>query len=425
MALDPSSADPCSLLNAANYTTLFIRNNTTPEVAYPLIVNSGPLITYSSALNASSTQDVANPLTGINLTNPILANPSTTSTFRLIQFLSGGGVAAANPSVNYSTLQSLALRTALTAPCESIVDTYIVGAAGLNKGAAYTYSTTAAPKISDTEFWVPADANTDGSIIAAPTSLLGKLIKKGYLLSQAQIYNSSQLAAGAPPTSGTESLVYLYRVEQGTTALSSDQTTMKNTLEATNLRFFGAFMAEYCFYRTRYDWLLNQYFTISAQKTAANGGAGATLYTTPTAGTAPYKLFGTGIPLPATSTTSNLLQSDYLIGLAYQMACLNTRMTDMRNLLNKINTYYNAVFVLIQNNINSASVGGGNAALTATITALQSSADTANKYLTQQDFSKKVMEYNSEKNRYSNILLGLYAFLNIAALATVFHLARS
>ena len=425
MALDPSSADPCSLLNAANYTTLFIRNNTTPEVAYPLIVNSGPLITYSSALNASSTLDTANPLTGINLTNPILANPSTTSTFRLIQFLSGGGVAAANPSVNYSTLQSLALRTAVTVPCESIVDTYIVGAAGLAKGADYTYSTTAAPKISDTEFWAPADANTDGSIIASPSSLLGKLIKKGYLLSQAQIYNSSQLAAGAPPTSGTESLVYLYRVEQGTTALSSAQTTMKNTLEATNLRFFGAFMAEYCFYRTRYDWLLNQYFTISALKTAANGGAGASLYTTPTAGTAPYKLFGTGIPLPATSTTSNLTQSDYLTGLAYQMACLNTRMTDMRTLLNKINTYYNAVFLLIQNNVNSASVGGGNAALTATITALQSSADTANKYLTQQDFSKKVMEYNSEKNRYSNILLGLYAFLNIAALATVFHLARS
>jgi hypothetical protein len=107
------------------------------------------------------------------------------------------------------------------------------------------------------------------------------------------------------------------------------------------------------------------------------------------------------------------------------MACLNTRMTDMRNLLAAINTYYNGVFTLIQTNINSGDVPGGNAALTATIASLQGSADTANKYLTQQDFSKKVMEYNSEKNRYSNILLGLYAFLNIAALATVFHLARS
>ena len=90
-----------------------------------------------------------------------------------------------------------------------------------------------------------------------------------------------------------------------------------------------------------------------------------------------------------------------------------------------INTYYNGVFVLIQNNVNSANVGGGNAALTETITALQASSDTANKYLSEQDFSKQVMEYNSEKNRYSNVLLGLYAFLNIAALASVFHLARS
>ena len=433
MALDPSSADPCSLLNAASYTTLFIANSRPLDQAYPLIVNAGALITYSSALNASSTQVATNALTGINLTNAILVNPSSTSTFRLIQFLSGGGVAAANPPINYSTLQWLALRpypalssTAVpTAPCESIVDTYIVGSAGLNKGATYTYSTTAAPLLAATDFWTSLDADTNtGSIKASPSSLLGKLIAKGYLLSQAQIYTPTQLTATGSPTTGTESLIYMYSVEQKST-LTQAQTTLKNTLEATNLRFFGAFMAEYCFYRTRYEWLLNQYFTVSALKTAANGGAGATLYTSPSAGSPVYQLFGTGNALPPTSTTSNLLQSDYLTGLAYQMACLNTRMTDMRNLLAAINTYYNGVFTLIQTNINSADVPGGNAALTAPITSLQGSADTANKYLTQQDFSKKVMEYNSEKNRYSNILLGLYAFLNIAALATVFHLARS
>jgi len=431
MALDPSSADPCSLLNAANYTTLFIPNSATATVAYPLIVNAGDLITYSSALNASSTAATGAPLTGINLTNAILANPSATSSFRLIQFLSGGGVAAANPPINYSTLQWLALRpypaltaTAVpTAACESIVDTYIVGTAGLGKGATYTFSTTAAPLLAATDFWAPVDANTDGSIVASPTSLLGKLIAKGYLLSQAQIYTPTQLTAAGSPTTGTESLIYLYNVEQ-TTTLTQAQTTLKNTLEATNLRFFGAFMAEYCFYRTRYEWLLNQYFTLSLLKTAANGGAGATLYTAPATGSPQYQLFGTGNPLPSTSATT-LSQSDYLAGLAYQMACLNTRMTDMRTLLAAVNTYYNAVFTLVQSNVNSSSVPGGNAALTATITSLQSSADTANKYLTQQDFSKKVMEYNSEKNRYSNILLGLYAFLNIAALATVFHLARS
>jgi hypothetical protein len=225
------------------------------------------------------------------------------------------------------------------------------------------------------------------------------------------------------PSAGAESLIYLYKIQQGGT-LTQTQTTLKNTLEATNLRFFGAFMSEYCFYRTRYQWLLKQYFTIYTQKTAANGGSGASLYTAPSTGSPPFQLFGGPNPLPSTSTGS-LTQSDYLSGLAYQMAALNMRMADMRQLLAAINTYYNGVFVLIQNNINSANMEGSNAKLTQTITALQASSDTANKYLTEQDFAQQVMEYNSEKNRYSNILLGFYAFLNIAALASVFHLARS
>ena len=430
MALDPTSTDPCSLLNATGYPTLFIPNSATEATAYPLIANAGSLVTYASSLNAGSPT--------ITLTNTILASASvsTGSTFRLIQFLSGGGVGANNPPANYSQLQWLALKqypatatataTAVAAvPCESIIDTYIVGTspAGLGK-SAYTFSTTAAPILKTSDFWVAADANADGSIISAPTSLLGKLINKGYLLNQAQIYKSEDLAPGTKASSGSESLVYLYKVQQGTTPLTQLQTTRINTLESTNLRFFGAFMAEYCFYRTRYEWLLNEYFTIYMQKTAANGGSGTSLYTAPITGSPAYNLFGTGNPLPATSTAS-LTQSDYLAGLSYHMACLSTRMTDMRTLLTAVNTYYNGVFNLIQTNVNSASASGGNGALTATIQALQSSSDTANKYLTEQDFAQQVMNYNSEKNRYSNILLGFYAFLNIAALASVFHLARS
>ena len=108
------------------------------------------------------------------------------------------------------------------------------------------------------------------------------------------------------------------------------------------------------------------------------------------------------------------------------MACLNTRMTDMRSLLGKINTYYNGVFTNIQTTLNEeSSIVGSNSELTKTIKALQMSNREASSYLSQTDFMKSVMEYNSEKNRYSNILLGLYAFLNIAALATVFQLART
>jgi hypothetical protein len=100
-------------------------------------------------------------------------------------------------------------------------------------------------------------------------------------------------------------------------------------------------------------------------------------------------------------------------------------MTDMRRLLGAINTYYNGVFTNIQTMLNDKSIVGSNSELTKSIQALQISANDANAYLLQTEFTKSVMEYNSEKNRYSNILLGLYAFLNIAVLATVFQLARS
>lgn len=421
MALDPST-EPCSLLNAAAYPTLFLRNTATEADAFPRIVSGGVLVAYDATMNTA----------GLDTTSPVLSpvSSSSTSSLRLIQFLSGGGVGASS-STNYSQLRNVALfyEQGASRTFESIITGYVTGNTPLSiRIMNYDPKNLVSPATSlipANKFWNPGDATTDGAIISSPTSLLGNLIKKNYLLSQAQIYNSGQLASGATaPTGGAESLIYLYKLEQGTTPLTATQITLKNTLEATNLRFFGAFMVEYCFYRTRYEWLLKHYFAIYTKKSAANGGAGESLYIAPSVGSPQFRLFGGSNPLPSTSTGS-LTQSDYLSGLAYHMAALNMRMADMRQLLAAVNTYYNGIFVLIQNNINSSNMDGSNAKLTQTITALQSSSDTANKYLTEQDFSKQVMEYNSEKNRYSNILLGLYAFLNIAALASVFHLARS
>jgi hypothetical protein len=246
--------------------------------------------------------------------------------------------------------------------------------------------------------------------VSSPISVLGKLIKAGYLLSEAQVYTPSQLATGATqPSVGSESLIYLYNLAQKT-KLSPAQQSLQSMLEATNLRFFGAFMAEYCFYRSRYDWLLTKFFSVYSIPTM---GAGA--YTTSLSTTA----------APALSASVSLSQPEYINGLMYQMACLNTRLSDMRTLLSKINSYYNGVFTEIQTNINSSTAAGSNKKLTETITALQTSATKANTYLAETDFAQEAMNYNSEKNRYSNILLGLYAFLNIAALATVFQLARN
>ena len=107
------------------------------------------------------------------------------------------------------------------------------------------------------------------------------------------------------------------------------------------------------------------------------------------------------------------------------MACLNTRMTDMRLLLGKISETYSGVINTIQTAINTDSNIGSNQDLRNKITALNESALNMQTYLTEKDFHDGVVKYTSEKNRYANILLGFYAFLNIAAVAMVFQLRSS
>ena len=419
MALDPINANPCELLNATGYPTLFMTPNTTESVAYPRIAANGTLIKYVDSLAGA----------GVTPTNPILASSEPSSKFRLVQFLSGASIASAasgsgspgsgpgsGPSMGYSTqtystLGAVALKNQ-SGQYEGIIDTYI---APMVPGYLTPTFTTTSSLLPDDKFWSPGDI-VNGAPISAPISVLGRLIKNGYLLSEAQVYTPSQIATGATqPRTGSESLIYLYNLAQKT-PLSAAQQNVQATLEATNLKFFGAFMAEYCYYRTRYEWLLIKFFEVY--------GTSTTTYVVSQTD-ANNALFGAGRPRPSTSTPTTLTQPDYIAGLTYQMACLNIRLADMRTLLSKINSYYNGVFLNIQANINSTTADGSNKKLAQTIMALQTSASQANKYLTETEFAEQAMKYNSEKNRYSNILLGLYAFLNIAALATVFQLARS
>jgi hypothetical protein len=345
------------------------------------------------------------------------------STFPLLQFLSGGGVTAG--STDYRTLRDIILRTSPTSAPQTIVDTFIIGSTGLNKGSAYTFSTNEAPIVTNAQLWTSTDQAADGSIISSPTSLLGRLLAAGYLINRRELFNPAEFQPGAPPPgAGSESLVYLYKLTQESTAsLSQQQGSRKVALEARNLRFFAAFLAEYCFYRTRYTWLLQKYFEIYTKQATS----GANAYSPPGTGSAAFQLFtGTGTGQSQYQLVNgSLTQADYLKGLAYQMACLNTRMTDMRRLLSQINTYYSGIFTTIQTQLNDGSLIGSNQDLTRKITALNDSSKEAVKYMNQAEFSKGVMEYNSEKNRHSNILLGLYAFLNIAALAAIFQLGRS
>jgi hypothetical protein len=140
------------------------------------------------------------------------------------------------------------------------------------------------------------------------------------------------------------------------------------------------------------------------------------------------KLFagaGSGPNQYTESTKAALPQSEYLRCLVYHLACLNTRMVDMRLLLGKISEYYSDVQTTIQAAVNSDTTMGSNKDLVSKITILNDSAANVQKYITEKDFRQGVMDYNLEKNRYANILLGLYAFLNILAVAVIVQIKQS
>lgn len=410
-ALDLGGADPCSLLNTTAFPTLWPSdtNISNIESMYPALYESpGVLKTYISHL-----QDLK-LITG-GLDKNILATQAADSGFSLIQFLSNGSLAqqellkntttgATTKGIDYSKLGNVILRT--EAEVLGIVDSYIVGAHGLSKGATYTYSTDTDPKVTDLNIWEPLDSTITpyGDIKPEAVSLLGKLIKDGFLIKARELFIPEEFnpSGGYTPTAGDESLVYLYRLAQkGTGYLTPTQQDRKSRLETKNLRFFGAFLAEYCFYRTRYEILLKQYFIVYARPKES------------------YAAPSTALKLLQSTTSTPVSQQNYLKDLAIELAKLNTRLMDLRKLLGKISMYYNTVYVKIQQTINDDNAMGSNKDLVNRITALNESTVQAQKYLSDLDFHQGVMEYNSEKNRYGNMLLALYAFLNIAAVAAI------
>lgn len=376
MAL-PLGIDPASHLNrsaSSGYPTLW--PSTLPNTSSPA---------WTSAPNTLTTFLNSVRTTGFVLTRPVLVSPSTSSNDRLIKFLSGGGPLVTGR--DFTKLSDVLLRNGST--YESIVDTFIVGARPKGQGVSgYTFSTS--------------------STLNLP-AIVTSLVNSGYLLSAIELYDSAQFEPGATtPAAGSESLVYLYSL-QNNNKITPTQTERLQQLEAKNLRFFGAFLCEYCFYKTRYDLLLSNFFEI---------------YATPASS---FSRFGSSsfIWSLASSPSGQISQNDSLQILGYHLACLNTRMSDMRGILAAINTFYSGVFTTLNARVNDASLPGSNTRLQSTIIQLQVSADDATDYLAEKDFQKAAMEYNSEKNRYANIMLSLYAFLNIAALATVFQLSRT
>lgn len=297
-------------------------------------------------------------------TSNLLNSSGATSEYRIIKFL------------DQKKLYNIALNTAregYTPVYKSLIEDYVIPIVGAND---YTISGNSSPLTS-----------------AYIDTIITELKTANLLLKETDIYNSAD-------TSGN-SLIKLKQLQQQT-GISASQQTILTELENRNLKFFSAFLVEYWFYSCRYRILLKEFFNIYVSASAsATHSIGE---------------------LALTSAT----KSQYLKKLSEFLAELNMRMSDMIRIVNAINSDYSRMITNIQRTVNSGvSTPGSNAALTKKFSDLQDSYIESDEYLSNKDFSKEVMEYNSEKNRHSNILLGLYAFLNIAALATVFHLASN
>ena len=375
-ALQNTDTDHCTKLNRTGYPSLWFASDSSS--AGSLIATAGVQKTFKSSLN------------GLSLSNPILASDASTTSSTLLQFLKGEG--AGNQSgVDYSKMENVLLTD--SSGSKTIVDDYFTP----KSSGPYTFSTKSAPKISSTHF----------------DTIITDLQRAEFLLKDTEIYNAEDFnpASSSPKTS----LVYLNSIANASTGVISEPALQdkKSKLEARNLRFFGAWLAEYCFYRCRYDWLLNRFFTVYKQTTYSYNSSLASLFS------------NAGSSDPTSPAGATPTQAECLRCLTYHMACLNTRMTDMRLLLGRISEKYSALTNIIQSAINTSSNIGSNQDLRNKITALNDSAMNMQTYLTEKDFHDGVVKYTSEKNRYANILLGFYAFLNIAAVAMVFQLRSS
>jgi len=296
-------------------------------------------------------------------TSYVLNSSGASSPYRIIKFL------------DQKKLYNIALNTAPlgdNALYKSLIEDYVISKLG------NTYNTS---------------GNSSPLTPANISAIITDLKTANLLLKTTDIYDATDTTKG-------RSLIGLKQLKE-TNIITASQQTILTELESRNLKFFSAFLVEYWFYSCRYRILLKEFFRVYILD--SNGNTFSML------------------------TNSNLTKQSYLNLLAEFLAQLNMRMSDMIRIVNAINSDYSTMITIIKTTLNSGTgtTPGSNAGLTQKFNELQQSYIKSDEYLSEKDFSKEVMEYNSEKNRHSNILLGLYAFLNIAALATVFHLASN
>jgi len=394
-----STGNPCDLLNKSNSAAMKlwdVDNSTLDSQNYGLIAKAGQPVEYNVAAIASTDFDILKTLDKKSKT-PLIKYLSDVPKFKTIVTMTG---------------------------TSNIL--YIVGIFyDINNSYIRSYNKiegTTTQLLTDSNLWDSSDMDKDNKISSSPKSAIGKLMNMGVLLTPNEIFTKNDFGS-TPPGSGTESLIYLYNFEKkSSVTLTSAQIARRNLLESKNLKFFGAFLCEYCYYRSRYDSLLKEYFEVHGMPATGSGK-----YVSPeeVTGSIHQTLFNGKGTAENQYSGDKVSQRNYLKVLAYHMALLNTKMSDMNRLLVQLGGLYATINSDIKDKVDKKIIDGNTDDLTKKIMALNDSADSVNSYLSEKDFHHAAMEYSDSKNRYSTVLLGLYAFLNIAAVAMIVHVSRS
>ena len=257
-----------------------------------------------------------------------------------------------------------------------------------------------------------------GSSFRDLRSVAQTIITAGDLCSSSDIYNTNVYTDSSSLSS--LSLTTLYKTLGRSNLTPADRTAIQaqiDRLQNKNKMFYSFFVFEYCYYNTMYTSLLAQYFKeYSSPDQFTRFSNIAYLKDSQDATAVNDYIRGTPTAIQGTN------QSSRLDAIIITLARVNSRLTDMRSLLNALQNYYSASLQTFQHTLNSSGVYGSDADVEAKVTALISqSADVAD-VKDESTFRQGILEYTSEKNRYSNILLGIYAFLNIAIIAVIFNI---
>ena len=255
-----------------------------------------------------------------------------------------------------------------------------------------------------TDFYTYGTARPFRSLAAKVT----EIITAGDLCASNDIYNPTVYSANTPIQN--LSLTTLYQTLATSNLDASIVTSMRNRidlLQNKNNMFYSFFVYEYCYYNTMYNTILSQYFSEYTSTSPSGRLPNMDLL---------KNSAGTVCSLAANSND----QAIRLDALSLLLARVNSRLTDMRNLLSAIQNYYSGSLQSMQTTLNTAALLGSDMHAQDKVVLLRDQSIKVKQAKDESTFREEILEYTSEKNRYSNILLGIYAFLNIAIIGVIF-----